>query len=106
MSGTFHKTPSKTTQNSKGQSSGMKQTSPTNAFKTTTKKLKASTNRPLYPEPSMKNGMGAHYNGLYAKTFYASSLNGDYRSRSTIARLHEHKTREDNNMLGLTNKYD
>lgn len=50
--------------------------------------------------------MGAHYNGLYAKTFYASSLNGDYRSRSTIARLHEHKTREDNNMLGLTNKYD
>ena len=62
--------------------------------------------RPLYPVPNMKDGMGAHYHGLYAKTFFASSLNGDYRSRSTIARKHEYKTREDNNMLGMTNKYD
>ena len=50
--------------------------------------------------------MGADYMGLYAKTFFASSTNGDYRSRSTIARRHEYKTREDNNMLGMTNKYD
>lgn len=66
------------------------------------KKSRKSVERPLYPEPNMEEGMGADYKGLYQKTFFASSKNGDYRSRSTIARTqHQFITREDNNMLGL-----
>lgn len=95
------------TQNMSPQNSKKKKSPDRSPFaKTTTKKIKMGPERPLYPVPNMKDGMGAHYTGLYAKTFFASSLNGDYRSKSTIARKHEHKTREDNNMLGMTDKYD
>ena len=50
--------------------------------------------------------MGADYQGLYQKTFFASSMTGDYRSRSTIARKHQFISREDDNMLGKLQAYD
>jgi hypothetical protein len=52
----------------------------------TAKKDRKSLERPLHPEPDMEKGMGADYQGLYQKTFFASSMTGDYRSKSTIAR--------------------
>ena len=65
------------------------------------------TSKPFYPEPNMKTGMGASYVGSYSKTFHASSTDGNYRNRSTLATLgHINITREENNMLGKDVDYD
>lgn len=65
------------------------------------------TSKPFYPEPNMKTGMGAPYVGFYAKTFHASSTDGNYRNRSTLATLgHFNIVREDNNMAGKDADYD
>jgi hypothetical protein len=45
---------------------------------------KVQSMKPHYPEPSMKTGMGAPYLGYYAKTFHASSKDGNYRGKSTL----------------------
>jgi len=73
----------------------------------TAKKDRKSLERPLHPEPDMEEGMGADYQGLYQKTFFASSMTGDYRSKSTIARKqHQFISREDDNMLGKLEAYE
>jgi|TARA_B110000285_G_scaffold208578_1_gene248902 hypothetical protein len=65
------------------------------------------TSKPFYPVPNMKTGMGASYVGYYSKTFHASSTDGNYRNRSTLATLgHFNITREDNNMAGKDAEYD
>ena len=55
----------------------------------------------------MRKGMGAGYSGYFAKTFMASSRDGNYRTKSKRGHAdHVHITRDENNQLGLDPCYE
>lgn len=59
------------------------------------------------PVVGSRKGMGASYLGLFAKTFMASSRDGNYKSKSKRAhQAHTLITRDENNQLGLDPCYE